>query len=139
MQFLGQTHIIKIPLKDARPSKNFINKEFENIYFKRFKVKLEKILPIIVNINVSVIGKRKELDLKKLINFTKRGKISYRKVYFNGKWHKTPIYLRENLFPKFKQNGPAIIEQLDTTIVIYPKDNFFVDDFGNIIIEIYND
>ena len=51
----------------------------------------------------------------------------------------TPIYLRENLFPKFKQNGPAIIEQLDTTIVIHPKDNFFVDDFGNIIIEIYND
>ena len=76
---------------------------------------------------------------QKLINFTKRGKISYRKVYFNGKWHKTPIYLRENLFPKFKQNGPAIIEQLDTTIVIHPKDNFFVDDFGNIIIEIYND
>jgi len=139
MQFLGQTHIIKIPLKDAKPSKNFINKEFENIYFKRFKVKLEKILPIIVNINVSVIGKRKELDLKKLINFTKNEKISYRKVYFNGKWHRTPIYLRENLFPKFKQNGPAIIEQLDTTIVIHPKDNFFVDDFGNIIIEIYND
>ena len=139
MQFLGQTHIIKIPLKDAKPSKNFINKEFENIYFKRFKVKLEKILPIIVNINVSVIGKRKELDLKKLINFTKSKKISYRKVYFNGKWHRTPIYLRENLFPKFKQNGPAIIEQLDTTIVIHPKDNFFVDDFGNIIIEIYND
>ena len=101
--------------------------------------KLEKILPVIVNINVSVIGKRKELDLKKLINFTRSEKISYRKVYFNGKWHRTPIYLRENLFPKFKQNGPAIIEQLDTTIVIHPMDNFFVDDFGNIIIEIYND
>ncbi len=138
MQFLGQTHIIKIPLKDAKPSKNFINKEFENVYFKRFKVKLEKILPFIVNINVSVIGKRKELDLKKLINFTESEKISYRNVYFNGKWHQTPIYLRENLFPKFKKIGPAIIEQLDTTVVIYPMDNFFVDDFGNIIIEIYN-
>jgi N-methylhydantoinase A len=139
MQFLGQTHIIKIPLKDAKPSKNFINKEFEKVYFKRFKVKLEKILPVIVNINVSVIGKRKELDLKKLINFTENKKNSFRKVYFNGKWHKTPIYLRENLFPKFKKTGPAIIEQLDTTIVIHPKDNFFVDEFGNIIIEIYND
>ena len=74
MQFLGQTHIIKIPLKDTKPSKNFINKEFENIYFKRFKVKLEKILPIIVNINVSVIGKRKELDLKKLINLPREKK-----------------------------------------------------------------
>ena len=86
-----------------------------------------------------MIGKRKELDLKKLINFTKSEKISYRKVYFNGKWHRTPIYLRENLSPKFKKTGPVIIEQLDTTIVIHPKDNFFVDEFGNIIIEIYND
>ena len=50
----------------------------------------------------------------------------------------TDLFERK-LFPKFKQNGPAIIEQLDTTIVIHPKDNFFVDDFGNIIIEIYND
>ncbi len=139
MQFLGQTHIIKIPLKDTNPSKIFIKKEFEKNYFKRFKVKLEKILPVIVNVNVSVVGKRKELDLKKLINFTRNKANSYRKVYFNGKWYKTPVYLRENLFPKFKKTGPAIVEQLDATIVIHPKDNFFVDNFGNIIVEIYND
>ena len=139
MQFLGQTHIIKIPLKDDKPSKIFINNEFEKIYFKRFKVKLEKILPVIVNANVSVIGKRKELDLKKLINFTKNVTNSFRKVYFNGKWYKTPVYLRENLLPKLKKTGPAIIEQLDTTIVIHPEDYFFVDDFGNIIVEIHND
>ena len=31
---------------------------------------------------------------------------------------------KRKFIPKFKQNGPAIIEQLDTTIVIHPKDNF---------------
>ena len=139
MQFLGQTHIIKIPLKDTKASKILIKNEFEKIYFKRFKVKLEKILPVIVNANVSVIGKRKELNLKKLINFTNNETNSFRKVYFDGKWYKTPVYLRENLFPKFNKTGPAIIEQLDATIVINPKDNFLVDNFGNIIVEIYND
>ena len=139
MQFLGQTHIIKIPLKDTKASKILIKNEFEKIYFKRFKVKLEKILPVIVNANVSVIGKRKELNLKKLINFTNNETNSFRKVYFDGKWHKTPVYLRENLSPKFNKTGPAIIEQLDATIVINPKDNFLVDNFGNIIVEIYND
>ena len=139
MQFLGQTHIIKIPLKDTKASKILIKNEFEKIYFKRFKVKLEKILPVIVNANVSVIGKRKELNLKKLINFTYKETNSFRKVYFDGKWYKTPVYLRENLSPKFNNTGPAIIEQLDATIVINPKDNFLVDNFGNIIVEIYND
>ena len=33
MQFLGQTHIINIHLYDANPYKNFINKEFEKVYF----------------------------------------------------------------------------------------------------------
>ena len=35
----------------------------------------------------------------------------------------TDLFKRK-FIPKFKQNGPAIIEQLDTTIVIHPKDNF---------------
>ncbi len=139
MQFLGQTHIIKILLKDTKASKILIKNEFEKIYFKRFKVKLEKILPVIVNANVSVIGKRKKLNLKKLINFTDNETNSFRKVYFDGKWYKTPVYLRENLSPKFNKTGPAIIEQLDATIVINPRDNFLVDNFGNIIVEIYND
>ena len=43
MQFLGQTHMIRIPLPNKLPSKQFIQKSFEEYYFKRFKVKLDKI------------------------------------------------------------------------------------------------
>ena len=81
----------------------------------------------------------RDFAYKKLINFTNNKTNSFRKVYFDGKWYKTPVYLRENLSPKFNKTGPAIIEQLDATIVINPKDNFLVDNFGNIIVEIYND
>jgi N-methylhydantoinase A len=59
-----------------------------------------------------------------------------RKVFF-GKEHgilATDIYNRELLEPRHKINGPAIIEQLDTTTVIHPEQEAVVDEYRNIII-----
>ena len=140
MQFLGQTHIIRIPLLNKLPSKQYIQNRFEEYYFRRFKVKLNKISANIVNVNVSVVGQREPFDLKKLMNL-KKVKINnltykYRKVYFDGKWFDTKIFWRDNLPKKYKIFGPAIIEQMDSTVVINPNNNAIVDDFGNLIIDI---
>ena len=140
MQFLGQTHIIRIPLPNKLPSKQFIQKSFEEYYFKRFKVKLDKISANIVNLNVSVVGEREIFDLKKLINL-KKVKVNdltfqYRKVYFGGKWFDTKVFWRDDLPEKYKISGPAIVEQMDSTIVINPNDKAVVDNFGNLIIDI---
>jgi N-methylhydantoinase A len=74
------------------------------------------------------------------------GKITGRKVnaartgerqVFFGKEHGTPttsIYSRELLEPRHEIDGPAIIEQLDTTTVIQPDQRATVDDYRNIII-----
>jgi N-methylhydantoinase A len=59
-----------------------------------------------------------------------------RKVFF-GKEHgilATDIYNRELLEPRHKINGPAIIEQLDTTTVIHPEQEAVVDEYRNIIV-----
>ena len=140
MQFLGQTHIIRIPLPNKLPSKQLIQKRFEEYYFKRFKVKLDKISANIVNLNVSVVGERELFDLKKLINL-KKLKVNdltfqYRKVYFGGKWFDTKVFWRDDLPEKYKISGPAIVEQMDSTIVINPNDKAVVDNFGNLIIDI---
>ncbi len=63
-------------------------------------------------------------------------KTGERKVFF-GKEHgtlTTQIYTREHLEPGHKLNGPAIVEQLDTTTVIQPEQEAAVDDYRNIII-----
>lgn len=46
----------------------------------------------------------------------------------------TPLYERIALGPGQKIGGPAIIEQADTTTVIYPNQQAHVDDWGNLII-----
>ena len=140
MQFVGQTHILRIPLSNKKPSKKYIQKKFEEYYFKRFKVKLDRISANIVNINVSVVGKREAFDLKKLINLkslkTNNLTKNTRKVFFNGKWYNTKIYWRDEIPRNFKIFGPAIVEQMDSTIVINPNDRANIDNFGNLIIDV---
>ena len=112
----------------------------KNIILEGLKVKLNKISANIVNVNVSVVGQRESFDLKKLMNL-KKVKVNnltfkYRKVYFDGKWFDTKIFWRDYLPKKYKICGPAIIEQMDSTIVINPDDIAVVDNFGNLIIDI---
>ncbi len=48
----------------------------------------------------------------------------------------TPVYDRADLGPGLEMNGPAIVEQLDSTTVIHPGDHVRVDDAGNILITV---
>lgn len=58
-----------------------------------------------------------------------------RRAYFEG-WHETPIYDREKLAPGNRIAGPAIIEQMDSTTVVYPGMTAVIDRYGNIVIVI---
>jgi N-methylhydantoinase A len=49
---------------------------------------------------------------------------------------KTPVYLRGDLRPGQAFQGPAMVEQLDTTTPIYPGNRARVDSAGNLIIEL---
>lgn len=57
-------------------------------------------------------------------------------VYFEeaGSFQSTPVYDRAALAPGSKLSGPAIVEQIDTTIVIHPSQEVRVDKYGNLLI-----
>jgi len=46
----------------------------------------------------------------------------------------TPVYERSMLAPSDEIEGPAIIEQLDSTTVVYPGQSAVVDESHNLII-----
>jgi len=58
-----------------------------------------------------------------------------RQVRFGRQEHPTPIYLRDDLPPGRPIPGPAVIEQLDSTLVIPPGFTAVAEPLGNIIIE----
>lgn len=142
MQFVGQTHLLRVPIEDPEITTDDLRKLFEGAYFKRFRVELAQIKANLVNVNCSVIGAREPLDLSTLLPPSERRKTlklaqtGMRQVYFNNQWHDTPIYWRDHLPSDLKLQGPAVIEQLDTTILLEPTDGAKMDKQGNLIITV---
>ena len=142
MQFIGQTHILRINLPNSNPDLEYLQKSFEKSYLNRFKVRLPEIKANIVNVNTTVQGHKIPFDISLLNNkLDKRlvlddALIEHRKVYFKDKFINTPIYSRDKMPFEFEIKGPAIIEQMDTTTLIEPEDRAFGDNLGNMFIEV---
>jgi len=140
MQFAGQSHVVRVTLDDRAPSRETLRERFEAAYWARFKVELAQIRANIVNVNCSVIGERPPLDLSTLIDPAGRKASATptgtRPVTFDGEAHDTPIYWRDHLPLDVTLEGPAIIEQMDTTILIPPGDRAVGGADGNIIIHV---
>lgn len=142
MQFVGQTHLLRVPLDRPDVDTATLRQLFEEAYFNRFRVELADIRANVVNANCSVIGARAELDLSALIDPAERkdtlaeALMSRRDVVFDGDWHDTPIYWRDHLPESYRIVGPAIIQQMDTTVLIEPGDVATADHEGNILVKI---
>jgi N-methylhydantoinase A len=50
--------------------------------------------------------------------------------------HDAAIYERAHLEPDMVLDGPAIVEEPDTTIVVLPGQSARVDDFGNLHVRV---
>ena len=142
MQFIGQTHILRIELPNSNPDLDYLQKSFEKSYLNRFKVKLSEIKANIVNVNTTIQGHKAPFDISLLNNKLDRrldlddALLEYRNVYFKDKFLNTPIYSRDRMPFEFEMKGPAIIEQMDTTTLIEPNDKVYGDYLGNMFIEI---
>ncbi len=139
MQFVGQTHLLRVALPGPTPTRDDLQHLFEAAYHARFRVDLPTIRANLVNLNTTVIGMRPEMDLSVLID--PAGRLpeakpkDSRKVWFGG-WMETPVYWRDHLPLNLNLSGPAIIEQMDTTIIIDPGATVTSDSDGNLIVSV---
>jgi N-methylhydantoinase A len=142
MQFQGQTHILNFPVQNTKLTRESLQTAFEKAYWNRFEVELPEIRAVLVNLHTAVIGRRRPVPLTSLISTTEQEaqiedcKTGIRQVWFESGWKETPIYKRESLSLKASFKGPAIIEQLDTTIIVEPENLVEVDLVGNLIISL---
>ena len=144
MLYSGQTHTVAVRLpvglEDVKNNldTNVIRSAFENTYERAFGRLLHDIGIRVLNLRVTVIGRRPKFDLSILgpsDNHTiEEIKIGSRQVWFEGKWLQTDVYSRLNLPKEQIVSGPALLEQPDTTIFIDPDLEGKVDSFGNLII-----
>ena len=142
MQFQGQSHMLQVALPRIDVGVEELRTIFEAAYWRRFGVELPEIRAVLVNLHTAVIGKRPGIDLAALMRGEKAAdvgsaQVGTRDVWFErGGWTATPIYARDRLPLDLTLAGPAIIEQLDTTIVVEPGDRVSCDAIGNLVVEV---
>lgn len=91
----------------------------------------------IVNLSVKALGELEQLELPALPNGSGAKPQGYRQTMYGlGQWINTPIYRREQLVDGQRLTGPTIIEQMDTTVLVFPGDECRVDRWGNLHIRL---
>ncbi len=123
VRYEGQGWELTIPVNDVKK----IKEDFENAHKKIYGFTLDKDIEI-VTIRVFGIIPSYKISLPKPKSEGKP-KVMYRKVYFED-WVETPVYRREELPSNYEVEGPAIIDEYSSTIVINPEWKCIVEDNG---------
>jgi len=141
MRYVGQAYELSVPVKNGELTQEDIievTKLFHNLHYKAYGYSREKEEVEFVNLRVVALGKLPRLRLPKERVITKGSPEvkGYRDVFFESRYIKTPIYERDEMLAGHKIQGPTIIEQLDSTTVIFPNQTATIDEYGNILIKI---
>ncbi|MEP7240320.1 MAG: hydantoinase/oxoprolinase family protein, partial [Devosia sp.] len=134
--YQGQTHAFRIPVREGAFDASVVERDFNTYFTDRFAIVIDNVTPVIVNLRTTVVGKRSPIDLRLLSGQEQRsdGAATSRQVYFGGKWMETSILRRENLDFGTRLDGPMIVEQMDSTVVIPPGVSGVVDAYANIVL-----
>lgn len=134
MAYAGQIHSLRVPI-EARWGRERLEAAFVQAYRDKFGNALADMPVVVVNLRTVVIGARATTALPKGAAGpgTAPRPRGERPVHFGGTWHRTPVYARETLHPGVTIDGPAIVEQADTTTVIEPDMTLTVDGQSNLL------
>lgn len=136
LSYVGQIHTLRVPI-GADWSHARITEAFETLYRTEYGTTLDGIPVALVGLVTAVEGIRPKPPLgSDAAQDTGRAEpTGHRDVWFGG-WLHTPIYDRATFRPGMTFDGPAIVEQGDTTSVIEPGQIARVDRLQNILIEV---
>jgi N-methylhydantoinase A len=125
LRYVGQTHELTLSLPDSYDEEMHqrIPGLFGELHQAEFGHAPDLGEPLdFVNLRVAGIGKLDRPELPELPEGGNAAPHAHRDVYFGdgGGWVSTPIYRRSDLGQLDRIEGPAIVEQLDSTTVITP-------------------
>jgi N-methylhydantoinase A len=140
MRYAGQGYELTVPLASGRVTKKTladVRKTFDTSHHVLFGHSGPEEPVEVVTYRVTGIGKLPEV---KMPTFWRAGtalKDAYlgtRRARFDGEAVDAAVYQRERLDVGHAVRGPAVIEQLDSTLVVHPGQTARVDRFKNILI-----
>ncbi|HAX51174.1 hydantoinase/oxoprolinase family protein [Muricomes intestini] len=142
MRYIGQDHTVKVKVPNDPMSAENISEfieAFHREHEQNYSFRLDESGVEIVNIHLASFGRIEKTPIKEaeILPYSLEEAIKeIRPVIFEGDGTlDTKVYDREKMSPGMKLEGPAIIEEVSSSAVIYPGMKASVDKFGDILIE----
>ena len=142
MRYRGQEYTISVPisedlktLADWKP----IRSRFDTLHQERYGHSAPDEPVVLVNLRLTALGRSgNPISLAATFREKDKGKKGERDVVFssNSGPVSCPIFLRTGLRPGDRLQGPAVVEEIGSTILVYPGDVAHVNELGHLTIEV---
>ncbi len=141
MRLVGQLHEINVPLPAGdlgADSHGAIREAFEAVYSARYTTVPADAQMEILSFRCRTSGPVPQLTVRQAGVGGHEGdaRKGSRKTWFAGEWLEAQVYDRYSLRPGIEIEGPAIIEENESTTIIPPGDRATIDETGNLLIAI---
>ena len=140
MRYGGQSYEVAVPVSaiNGKDDIEALKQAFHAAHERRYGHKATSETIEIVNFKVTAIGSIPKPVLKKAVPGGRAAEpVEYRQAFFGGDDSvETPVFRRRDLDPSTTINGPAIIDEKTSTVVIYPDQIACVDDYLNLEVTI---
>ena len=142
MRYVGQDHVVKVDFPDGSINEKTIGEAIERfhaVHEKEYTFRMDHPVEL-VTFHLVALGRVPKPELAKITSTGRSFKDTFRgkrSVDFDVDGvHETAIHERALLEPGMVLEGPLIVEEPATTILIPPGTHGEVDDFGNIHIHL---
>jgi N-methylhydantoinase A len=140
MRYRGQEYTLPVPMsEDLHALSDFgaIRARFDKLHHAHYGHSAPTEPVMVVNLRLSALGRNDSgLSLMARYNENDRGQHGSRIVIFDSAPLDAPIFLRGGFKPGDCLKGPAVIEEIGATILVYPGDKMEVNEFGHLVIEV---
>lgn len=141
MRYLGQNHEIMV----SAPESALDDETWRAIILRNFHERHEQVFGYsvpdeevqFVTLRVIARGRIRDSRFEQPALPSRSGDpyIGSRDVYLHGRYESFGIYERSNLRPGDELTGPAVVEQVDSTVLILPSQRVTVDSHLNLVVE----
>jgi N-methylhydantoinase A len=140
MRYRGQEYTLPVPVHEDLPAlENFgaIRARFDDLHQTHYGHSAPSEPVVMVNLRLSAVGKADHGSPPAArYRESDRGRRGSRAVIFTAEPVDTPIFLRSGLRGGDRLPGPAVIEDIGATVLVYPEDTVEVNEFGHLVIEV---
>ena len=138
LRYLGQNYEIQVPWAGQRFDRDSIaalTGAFHSAHEQQYGFASAAETIQFVHLKVKAVGDLPSPPIPRLGPGPEAAPAGARETVFErGRAGSSPVYRRDGLVPGQVIEGPAIVEQIDTTVIVFPGDRMTADAWGNLVI-----